>query len=171
MEKTLGERIAKFRKHSGMTQEELAQRLDVSGQAVSKWENDISCPDIMALPLLADIFGVSVDELIRGEEKPEARVLPPEQRKDIESLMLKVVVESEEGDSIKINLPLVLLKMGMSIVERFPSANGNKGNAALFKVLNEIDMDSVMAMVEAGMLGKIVEVKSADGDTVEIYVE
>lgn len=171
MDKTIGERIAEYRKLMKMTQEELAEKLGVSGQAVSKWENDISCPDIMTLPLLADIFGISVDELIRGKEKNEARVLPPEQRRDVESLMLKVVVESGEGDNVKINLPLTLLKMGMNIAGRFANAEGNKGNAALFNALNEIDMDSVMAMAQAGMLGKIVEVKSADGDIVEIYVE
>ncbi len=61
---TLGKRIAQLRKEKGLTQEQLAEKVGVSAQAVSKWENDISCPDITLLPLLADILGVTVDELL-----------------------------------------------------------------------------------------------------------
>lgn len=51
-----GQRIAALRKSKGMTQEALAQRLGITNQAVSKWESDQCCPDIMQLPALADIF-------------------------------------------------------------------------------------------------------------------
>ena len=51
---TMGERIKHHRKRLGMTQEQLAERLRVSPQAVSKWENNLSCPDISLLPELAD---------------------------------------------------------------------------------------------------------------------
>ena len=61
---TLGKRIAMLRKEKGYTQEQLAEKVGVSAQAVSKWENDVSCPDITLLPLLADILGVTVDELL-----------------------------------------------------------------------------------------------------------
>ena len=61
---TLGKRIAALRKEKGLTQEQLAEKVGVSAQAVSKWENDVSCPDITLLPLLADILGVTVDELL-----------------------------------------------------------------------------------------------------------
>ena len=64
-----GERIAAYRKERGLTQEGLAQRLGVTNQAVSKWESDQCCPDIMLLPALADEFGVSLDELF-GREAP-----------------------------------------------------------------------------------------------------
>lgn len=50
---TLGKRIMQLRKASGMTQEQLAEKLGVSPQAVSKWENDVSCPDISTIPLLS----------------------------------------------------------------------------------------------------------------------
>lgn len=63
-EMTLGKRIMQHRKRLGMTQEQLADRVGVSAQAVSKWENDLSCPDISLLPQLAEIFGISVDELL-----------------------------------------------------------------------------------------------------------
>ena len=62
--KTIGDRIKFHRKRLGMTQEQLAERMGVSAQAVSKWENNLSCPDISVLPELAEIFDISVDELL-----------------------------------------------------------------------------------------------------------
>lgn len=64
---TLGRRIALYRKELGITQDALAQKLEVTNQAVSKWESDQSCPDIMLIPKLADIFNVSLDELFGRE--------------------------------------------------------------------------------------------------------
>ncbi len=71
---TLGKRIAMLRKEKGLTQEQLAEKVGVSAQAVSKWENDVSCPDITLLPLLADLFDVSVDELL-GVKPVEPHVI------------------------------------------------------------------------------------------------
>ncbi len=59
----LGDRIAYYRKLNFMTQEELAKLLNVSTQAVSKWEQKITSPDIMLLPIIADTFNISIDEL------------------------------------------------------------------------------------------------------------
>jgi transcriptional regulator with XRE-family HTH domain len=64
MEQTLGKRIAKNRKKLNLTQDQLAEKLGVTAQAVSKWENDQSCPDISMLPRLAELFGISIDELM-----------------------------------------------------------------------------------------------------------
>lgn len=64
MEQTLGKRIMQNRKRLGLTQDQLADKLGVTAQAVSKWENDQSCPDISTLPKLAEIFGITVDELL-----------------------------------------------------------------------------------------------------------
>lgn|GEM_PF-460347 len=63
--------ILKFRKRSGLTQDELAQKLGVSFQAVSKWENAKSAPDIAFLPQMADLFGCYIDELFSREVKQE----------------------------------------------------------------------------------------------------
>ncbi|MCD7712065.1 MAG: helix-turn-helix domain-containing protein, partial [Firmicutes bacterium] len=65
---TLGSRIADARKKCKLTQEDLAAHLGVTAQAVSKWENDISCPDITLLPKLSSIFGISIDELLSGRK-------------------------------------------------------------------------------------------------------
>lgn len=61
---TIGNNIKRLRMNKGMTQEQLAERLHISGQAVSKWENQTAFPDISCLPLLADYFGVTIDELM-----------------------------------------------------------------------------------------------------------
>ena len=67
MEETLGKRIVANRKRIGLTQDQLAERLGVTAQAVSKWENDQSCPDIATLPKLASIFGITTDTLLGME--------------------------------------------------------------------------------------------------------
>jgi transcriptional regulator with XRE-family HTH domain len=61
--KTLSENIYNLRKKIGLTQESLAEKLNISFQAISKWENGQTAPDIMMLPLLSQIFGVSIDML------------------------------------------------------------------------------------------------------------
>jgi len=78
MEQTLGKRIIENRKRLGLTQDRLAEQLGVTAQAVSKWENDQSCPDITTLPKLAEIFGISTDELLGIEKVHEAEVVQNE---------------------------------------------------------------------------------------------
>lgn len=73
MKKTLGQIIAETRKEQGMTQKELAERMNVTDKAVSKWERDLSCPDIHSIPKLAEVLGLSVDELMnvtKAEKTP-----------------------------------------------------------------------------------------------------
>ena len=74
MKKTLGAMIAELRKQHGMTQLELAEKMGVTDKAVSKWERDLSCPDINSLPKLAEILGVSVEELMQVKKEAEAPV-------------------------------------------------------------------------------------------------
>ena len=69
MEATIGKRIAAHRKQLGLTQDQLAEKLGLTAQAVSKWENDLSCPDITMLPKLADIFGITTDTLLGRESQ------------------------------------------------------------------------------------------------------
>ncbi len=165
MDMTIGKRIAFLRKEKGLTQEELAQHMGISPQAVSKWENDQTCPDISALPKLARLFGVTVDELLEGKEAlPAVRMLPPEQRKDIKDMLLRITVDSAEGDRIRVNLPMALVEIAMEIGMEMPQINGNDA-------LKGIDMKKVLEMVRLGFVGNLVEVDSADGDRVRIFVE
>ena len=70
--KTMGEMIAELRKEKGMTQRDLAEKLNVSDKAVSKWERNVACPDIQNIPKLAEILGVSVDELVNAQPKEQS---------------------------------------------------------------------------------------------------
>ena len=68
--KTMGEIISTLRKEKGMTQKELADHLGLTDKAVSKWERNLSCPDINTLPKLADILDTSVEELLSASPRP-----------------------------------------------------------------------------------------------------
>lgn len=70
-DKIIGLKIAYYRKLNGLTQEELSKKIGVSCQAVSKWEQQISCPDIMLLPELASVFGITIDELFGNKSDKE----------------------------------------------------------------------------------------------------
>ena len=69
--KTIGAFIAVLRKARGLTQRQLAEMLNVSDKTVSRWERDEGCPDLSLIPVLAEIFSVSCDELLRGERIPQ----------------------------------------------------------------------------------------------------
>lgn len=77
--KTIGGFIAALRKANGMTQKDLAERLNVSDKTVSRWERDDGAPDLAVIPVIAEIFDVTCDELLRGERKsPAERIEIPE---------------------------------------------------------------------------------------------
>lgn len=71
---TMGEFIAALRKANGLTQQEVADRLNVSNKAVSRWERDESAPDISLIPALAELLGVTCDELLKGERIMDTEV-------------------------------------------------------------------------------------------------
>ena len=165
MDMTIGKRIAQLRRQKGLKQEDLASALGVSPQAVSKWENDQTCPDISLLPGLARLLDVSVDELLSGkEELPAVRVLPPEERKSIQDMMLRITVDSADGDRVRVNLPLALVEIALEMGMEMPQINGNEA-------LKGIDLRKILELVRQGLIGNLVEVDSADGDKVRIFVE
>ena len=61
---TFGQRLSRIRKEKGFTQNEIADKVGVTSQAVSKWENDLASPDIDILLKLSEIFDISIDELL-----------------------------------------------------------------------------------------------------------
>lgn len=164
MNETIGSRICKFRKEKGMTQEELASQLGVSSQAVSKWENDISCPDISLLPQLSRVLGVTTDAILSGKNE-EVRVVPAAQRKSLDELVLRIYVTSADGDDVKVNLPMTLVQAGLNLSMDF---SVNMGGSEAMK---KIDLNQIVKLVQQGAVGKLVEVKTHDGDYVEIVVE
>ena len=166
---TLGRRIAALRRERELKQDELAAMLDVSPQAVSKWENDQTCPDITALPKLAEILGVTVDELLSGktaEVQPAVKILPPAERKDINDMILRILVDSSDGDKVRVNLPLSIVQVALEMGMEMPGMEFSGKNA-----LQNIDLNQIMTLVHQGVVGNLVEVESSEGDTVRIYVE
>ena len=166
MEMTIGKRIAALRREKNLKQDDLAQMLEVSPQAVSKWENDQTCPDISLLPKLAKILGVSVDELLSGKQElqPVVTLVPEDQRKDIKDMMLRIVLDSADGDKVRVNLPMALVQLAMEMGMEMPQVSGNDA-------LKDIDWAQVMELVRHGAMGNLIEVESADGDIVRIFVE
>jgi transcriptional regulator with XRE-family HTH domain len=161
---SIGNRIGRLRRQANMTQEALAEKLGISSQAVSKWENDLSCPDISLLAELSRILGTTADELLTGNCN-EVRVVPAGQRKNIDELVVRIKVNSKGGDRVRVNLPVGLIRALSSIGLIVTGPLGNND------VLKNIDWEKIQQLVENGIIGKIVEVESADGDTVEIVVE
>lgn len=166
MDRTIGKRIASLRKEKGLKQEQLAEMLGVSGQAVSKWENDQTCPDITLLPKLAQILGISVDELLTGRAAYTqcSQILPEAQRRDISKMMLRIVVDTAKGDKVRVNLPMALIQMAVESGIQIPNVVGNES-------LKNIDWNQILTMVNQGMIGNLVEVEASNGDTVRIFVE
>lgn len=166
MNMTIGKRIALLRKEKGLKQEELAEMLGVSGQAVSKWENDQTCPDISLLPQLASILGVTVDELLSGKREmaPSVQILPEDQRKDIKEMMLRIIVDSADGDKVRVNLPMALIQVAIECGIEMPQLSGSEA-------LKHIDWNQIMDMVSHGVIGNLIEVEAADGHIVRIFVE
>ena len=90
MEKqNMGEIISALRKEKGMTQKELADQMGITDKAVSKWERNLSCPDVTTIPHLAEVLGTSVDTLmaVQPKEQPEEKTDTAE----IVDLILKAV--------------------------------------------------------------------------------
>lgn len=159
---SLGERIAYYRKKKELTQEQLAEKCTVTAQAVSKWENDVTSPDITLLPVLADIFGITCDELL-GVQHAEVSVVDPE-LVDINKALFRLRVLSSEGDKVNINLPLGLAEMFLkSGVVKIDGVANDK--------LQNIDFAQIISLVKMGAKGKLIEIQSSDGDIVEGWVE
>ena len=151
---TIGQNIAYFRKQKQLTQEELAEKMSVTAQAVSKWECDASYPDITVINSLAKVLGISVDSIFNGNnEIPEMKETT---REKLDRRILRVQVqvtkaENEESDT--------------TIITRFPVAAVNKAieNGTLKKLVGEDAYDEVVntfCMIDAGVTGPIVEVNN-----------
>lgn len=162
MNETFGQRFQRLRKNAGLTQEDVANKLNITAQAVSKWENDVSAPDISVLVELADILRVTLNELLG--KQVETSLVPEGERKSIEDMFFRIKVLSKEGDKVNVNIPLALAKVFVDSGAEMPQIQGKD-------ILNNIDFKQLFDLVERGIIGKIVEVESKEGDFVEIWVE
>ena len=155
----LSEKIIELRKANGMTQEELAEKMSVTAQAVSKWECDTSYPDIIAIQALSKTLGVSVNELLEGfQASPEIKEAPQE---IIDRRIVRIEVQLDDTNIVT-RLPVPALKKAME-------------NGTLKEIVGEDSynqVSTILGMVDSGMTGTLVEVNTSDTQvfiTVEHY--
>lgn len=166
---TLGRRIAHLRKAQGMTQEALSEPLGVTAQAVSKWENALSCPDIMLLPDLARLLDVSVDMLLTGQERKA--VSEPAQPRDPAELIVRMAFTEEGGNRFNINLPFPVFRLGarygmISIKWNESEVDFEQKSSALAG----LDFNTMVQMIESGVTGKLLELND-NGERLVVWTE
>lgn len=110
----ISENIAVLRKQAGITQEELASKLNISNQAVSKWESGKCYPDIEVLPKLASFFGVSIDELLLSECLLKTKL--PDDIKD--PLVLRAIKVAQEKEYVSTSNLQRSLNIGYNTAKR-----------------------------------------------------
>ena len=155
---TIGQNIAYFRKQKNMTQEELAEKMSVTAQAISKWECDASYPDIITVQALSKVLGVSVTELLDGIQTPAQINDAPQEI--IDRRIVRIEVKTD----------------GTTIVTRFPVPAMKKAieNGTLERLIGDDfeEVASILGMIDAGMTGRLVDVNTPDTQvviTVEHY--
>lgn len=164
MEKTIGKKLYDLRKQSGFTQDYVAEKLGVSAQAVSKWENDIACPDIMTLPNIAELYCITIDELFKNDDVQSNVKFEKVEKINENELLVRVYIDSIHGDNVKVTLPYLIVKEIANVGKSISSVVSGID-------LSGVDFETVFAMVEKGMLGEFVNVKSQNGDIVRVVVE
>lgn len=97
-----GKLIAELRKKQGLTQQQLADKLNLSNKTISKWESGNGSPDISNLPLLAEALGISVDELLRGKINNSEPYTDSEAAKDY--LSRKELIPGQKKEKVTIVL-------------------------------------------------------------------
>ncbi len=159
---TLGMRISALRKAKGYTQEDFSQLLGVTAQAVSKWENDLSCPDIMLLPKIAQLFDISVDELLGGTApKAEVKTEPV----DLSKLSLKIKVTGEGRKPVNVSFPLTMVKKFTKL------GTGISGILNVNSpVIDNNKIDNIFNLIDEGVTGEVLNVTDENGQHVVIEI-
>ena len=115
--RNIGEIISSLRKEKGMTQNELAEKMNVTDKAVSKWERNLSCPDVNSIPKLAEILGTTVEELLNAQPKKENNKI-----NDIINIVLIgvglamgiCIIVTSTLKQIELNTAITMLGIGMT---------------------------------------------------------
>ena len=124
--KTFGEMISSLRREKNMTQNDLVDKMNVTDKAVSKWERNLSCPDINSIPKLAEILGVSVEKLLNAQTKQENSKV-----EDIINIALIgvslamgiCIVVTSVLKQIDINNAIIMLGIGLSCLSIYSLKN------------------------------------------------
>ena len=134
--KTIGTFIAALRKASGLTQKQLAEKLNVSDKAISRWERDECAPDLSLIPVIAEIFGITSDELLRGQrnnpDQPQPEVSEKRNEKQLQHLLKDVKTKYQIRSTISIGIGIVGLMAAMICNFGFNRAYIGFGVASVF---------------------------------------
>lgn len=159
--KTPGARILEARKRKGLTQDDFAKLLNVTAQAVSKWENDASCPDIMLLPKISEILGISLDELLTGEARTDTKKQIPVTDNSKNKLHIKISPLNKKPTNITVPVALVkrIAKIGNGI-------SGIIGNASI----TDSQLEEILALTQEGVTGELLNIEADDGTVITIEI-
>ena len=172
----VGRNIVELRKKNNMTQTELADKMNVSFQAVSNWERGNSMPDISKLPELANIFGVSVDELI-GEK---SKLIDSVMNNQINEYLENNEVSKEELEE---HIPILKPEQVETIVERIDFSKFDNINIFLpyldnetitllaqQKVEKEESINSFLPFLEEEVITKFAQQRIDKGESIDSYL-
>ena len=154
---TIGQNIAELRKKKGLTQEELAEKMCVTAQAVSKWERDASYPDVTVLSALAQALGVSVAAIIEGEQS-----VPKLKEAAADAIARRVLVMKfhmgPANMDMKVQFPVTALKKMMD-------------NGMLLQMIGEEDYPQVSSMLESAVeTGCVRPIMSVDNNDMQVRI-
>ncbi len=152
MNETFGERFTRLRKQKGFTQDDVAEKLNISPQAVSKWENDINLPDIGLLNEISEILEVTIDELLGKISKTKADV---SEQKSIDKMMLKIKF-NDRNTKMNINIPVIVIKTSLELGLELPKIKGSN------EALSSIDFKYLFSLIEKGIIGELINIDLED---------
>ena len=157
---SIGKNISYLRKEKGLTQAELGDLLGVSNQAVSKWESEMTMPDIMLLPEIAKVLGVTLEDIYCENNEFEIVEKNAVSKVTDRRIIFINVKSKEENANVKVRVPVTAAKtvMGKSIMRQYLGENG------------ESQIDLFFEMIDSGSCGTLVDV-DADECHVTITVE
>ena len=153
---SLGRRIQALRKEQALTQDALAERMGITPQAVSKWENDQSCPDIMSLPQLAKELHTTVDTLLTGET---ADFSPATPAKRPEELIVRIAIKADDEARVCLNLPYKVFSLGAGygiLSFTFSANEGDLDAEQLARTMADVDFRVIADLIERGARGTLV---------------
>ena len=151
MKEFIGEHIAYYRKKAGMTQEQLSEKMGVTAQAVSKWENGLTCPDLDSVARLSEILGVSVEQLIHGDAAvPSVSVVEtPQVGRRVLCIHVQVKGPATTNVTVRFPVELVLKAYEMGSLESLV------GDEAPF-------VEQAIEMIRQGTVGSLVDVETEE---------
>ena len=163
---TIGNNIAYFRKKAGFTQEELSEIMNITSQAISKWENDLSYPDLASTKKLACVLSVSMEELLNGEANYPVATNADAER--IARRILVILVQTASNEACGVKATSVTVRLPVSVVLN-AQENGTL-NELVSQDVTQAQIEMVINMIKQGITGTLVNVQTEE-NSIQIKVE